>query len=150
MECKIEMRAAQPTLFIRAQIPVSELPHLLGRSYGAIGAYLGERGVEPSGPPFVAYHNMDMENLDVSAGFTAAQPLPGYGEIQAGEIAAGKYATCLYTGPYSGLSEPYAALNSFIQEQGLEPSGLVYEFYLNDPNETPPEALSTLITFELK
>lgn len=147
--CKIEERFAQPVVYIRGRSPVDELPKLFGRAYGAVGAYLGELGVQPAGVPYAAYHNMDMQDLDVSIGFPVAKALAGRGEIQVGEIAAGKYVTCLYTGPYSGLREPYAAIGRFVEQQALQPSGLVYEFYLNDPQATPPEQLETLILFEL-
>jgi len=39
---------------------------------------------------------MDMENLDVEMGFTVGRPLPGKGEIQAGEVPAGKQVSYLF------------------------------------------------------
>lgn len=149
-QCSVEERVAQPVLLVRGRSPVQELPQFLGRAYGVVGTYMDERGLQPSGPPFVAYHNMDMDDLDISAGFPVSQEVLGFGEIKAGRIGAGKYATCMYTGPYSGLRAAYDAVNRFIQEKGLAPSGLVYEFYFGDPNETPPEELGTLILFELQ
>jgi len=149
-QCNVEERTAQPVLTVRGRSPVQELPQFLGRAYGAIGAYLGQLGQGPAGPPFAAYYNMDMQDLDVAAGFPVVAPLPERGEIQAGEMAAGMYATCMYTGPYTGLSEAYEALNRFMQEKTLTSTGLVYEFYFGDPNEAPPEQLGTLILFELK
>jgi hypothetical protein len=62
--CEVKEQAAQPTLFIRRRTPVQGLSKVLGEVYGVIGQYLDELKEKPAGPPFVAYHNMDMQNLD--------------------------------------------------------------------------------------
>jgi effector-binding domain-containing protein len=83
---------------------------MFGAGNGAIAQYLGEQGEQPIGPPFAAYYNMDMDNLDVEFGFPVARPLPGQTEIKAGEIAGGQVATCLYTDPYSEIEPAYTTL----------------------------------------
>ena len=44
----------------------------------------------------------------------------------------------------------YEALAEFVKESGHEPTGVSYEFYLNDPSELSPEEAQTLIMFPLK
>jgi hypothetical protein len=44
---------ARITLAVRTRSPVQNLPQVLGESYGAIMAYLGELGENPIGMPFV-------------------------------------------------------------------------------------------------
>jgi effector-binding domain-containing protein len=149
-KCEIYEQTAQPTLSIRTHASVEKLPQVLGESYGAIGQYLASLGEAPSGAPFVAYYDMSMENLDIEAGFPVLKPLPGTGAIQSSQMPAGKFATCLYKGPYQECGPAYEALTGWIQEQGFETSGVAYEFYLNDPVETPPEELKTQIIFQLK
>lgn len=148
--CEIKDRAAQPTLAIRMTVSVQELPARLGASYGAIGQYLGMMGQAPVGAPFVAYYNMDMQALDVEIGMPVAKSLPGKDNIQAGEMPAGKYATCIHTGPYDASEPAYTALTQFVMENGYKATGVAYEAYLNDPSNTPPEALMTQILFPLK
>ncbi len=147
--CDVKEQAAQPTLAVRTRVSVQELPQALGQTYGAIAQYLGEQGACPAGPPFVAYYNMDMDDLDVEIGFPVAKALPGRDEIQAGEIPGGKMATCLYTGPYEGIEPAYEALSQFVAENGHEPTGVAYEMYLSDPDETAPQDLQTQILFPL-
>ena len=149
-QCEIKDRAAQPTLAIRTKIAIQELPATLGMSYGAIGQYLGMMGAAPVGAPFVAYYNMDVQALDVEIGMPVARALPGKDAIYAGEIPAGKYATCVHTGPYDAIEPAYTALTQFVMEKGYEATGVAYEVYLNDPTNTPPEALMTQILFPLK
>ena len=149
-QCELKEWSAQPTLAVRTRTAVQDLSRVMGETYGAIAQYLGELGEYPAGPPFAAYHNMDMQDLDVEIGFPVARELPGRGDIQAGEIAGGKAATCLYTGPYEDIGQPYEALSQWMEENGYEPTGVAYEMYLNDPQETPPEELQTQIVFPLK
>ena len=148
--CELKEQAAQPTLAIRTRTSVQDLPRRLGESFGAIAQYLGELGEHPTGAPFSAYYNMDMENLDVEIGFPVSRELPGRGDIQPGEIPGGKAATLLYTGPFSEMEPAYDALSQWMAENGHEPTGVAYEVYLSDPDEVPPEELQTLIMFPLR
>ncbi len=148
--CEIKERAPQPVLSMRIKTTAQELPQQMGRMFGAVAQYLGELGEPPAGPPFAAYHNMDMQNLDVEGGFPVSKVFAGKGEIQAGEIPGGKAASCLYTGPYPEMVPAYNALTEFVKANGCEPTGVSYEFYLNDPAGTPPQNLMTMIVFPLK
>lgn len=148
--CEVKEQRGQPTLFIRRRTPVQELKKVLGEVYGALGQYLGELKETPAGPSFVAYHNMDMQNLDCEIGFPVSKKLAGKGDIQAGELPSGKVATCLYTGPYPEISRAYEELNRWINEHHYHAAGAAYEMYLNDPNRTPPAQLQTKIVFPLK
>ena len=75
-ECQIEERTTQPIVSIRTRTSVDKLPEVMGTSYGRIMAYLGSQGVYPSDAPFVAYYNMDMQDMDVEIGFPIPTPLP--------------------------------------------------------------------------
>ena len=111
---------------------------------------MGELQEQFAGPPFTAYYNMDMQDLDVEIGFPVPKKLPDKGTIKAGEIPAGKVATCLYTGPYNEMEPAYNALHQWTQDNGYKLTGIAYEIYLNDPEQTPPEQLQTQIAFPLK
>jgi len=149
-KCELKEQPARPTMAIRTRAAVEDLPRVLGEVYGTIAQYLGELGEQPVGPPFTAYYNMDMQDLDVEIGFPVARELPGRGDIQASEIPGGKVATCLYTGPYSDMEPAYDALFQWMEENDYEASGVCYEIYLSDPEEVPPEEWQTQIVFPLK
>ncbi len=59
----------QPPLFLRTVVVVEKLPDFFGKAYGGIMKYLGELGEAPAGMPFGTYFNMDMNALEVAAGF---------------------------------------------------------------------------------
>ena len=148
-QCELIDRSIQPVLSIRARAAVQNLPGVMGQAYGAIGEYLGRMGWQPAGAPFVAYYNMDMQNLDIEIGYPVAQKLTGQGNIQPSMVAGGKAAACLHVGPYATMPAAYQALMEWMGAKGYEGT-ICYEVYLNDPAQTPPEALQTQIVFLLK
>ena len=148
--CEIKELPVITTLFVRTQTAVHELPKTMHKAYGAIVQYLVEIGEKPEGPAYAAYYNMDMQNLDVEIGFPVSKNLPGKNYIKASIIPEGKYASCVFTGPYSDIEPAYNVLSQWIKENGYEVTGIAYEFYLNDPDVTPPSELKTEILFPLK
>lgn len=149
-ECKLEHQSPQATLSIRFRAPAQQLSEHFSRAYGAVAAYLAEMKLSPSGPAFATYHNLDMSNLDVEAGFAVDHSLPGRGEIRAGEMAECDAATSIHTGPYDGVGATYAALTEWIHAHGLTSAGLPSEFYLNDPTSTPAANLRTKVVLPVQ
>ncbi len=149
-QVELKDEPAQPVLSTRTRAAVDQMPMLLGKVYGEIMQYLGGLGEPPAGPPFVAYYNLDMQNLDIEVGFPVAKRLPGKGDIQAGEIPAGKFASYLYVGPYAECGPAYEVVHKFIADNGYTPTGVAYEYYLNDPSAIPHEEPQTLIVLAVK
>lgn len=148
--CEVHARDPQPTLAVRTRAPVERLPQVLGPAFGAVMQHAGRLGAAPSGPPYVAYYNMDMQALDLEIGFPFAAALKGEGEVLACEIPGGKLAECLHVGPYDQIGAAYDALQKWIEAKGYTPTGTSYEFYLNDPSTTAPADLQTRVVFPLK
>ncbi len=149
-QCELLEKQPQPTLAVRTRSSVERLPQVLGPAWGAIMQHAGRMGVQPSGPPFVAYHNMDMQDLDLEIGFPFLHRLAGEGDILAGETPGGRAAVCLHTGPYDQIHLAYEALRQWVEANGYVPTGVVYEFYLNDPRSTPATELQTQVLLPLQ
>jgi effector-binding domain-containing protein len=152
MEDHMEIRTVQEQAMVavRTTTPVEKLSEVMGACYGDVIQYLGSQNAQPAGPPFAIYYNMDMSNLDVAIGFPVATALEGSGRAQAGTIPGGKAAVEMHIGAYDKIGEAYERLSAFVKENNLEIDTCTYEFYLNDPGETPPENLETEIYFPLK
>jgi effector-binding domain-containing protein len=145
-EPKIEERAAQHYVGIRTQVPHSAFPQIIPQHLDELFAWLGERGVEPAGAPFMRYHVIDMEgDMDVELGVPVAAAVPGDGRVAAGVLPAGRYAALVYSG-LDGIAGN-AALIGWARREGLEwdrwddPNGDAFrarvEHYLTDPAEEP-------------
>ncbi len=152
MEYKIEIKekTAQPALAVRFKSSVEDLPAQLGRIYGSIIGYIQRNGGTTPLTPYVAYYNMDMQDLDLEAGFTVTEGISGEGEIVAGVIPAGKQVSCTHKGPYAASEAAYNEMTAWMQKNQCIPTGVAYEFYLNSPEEVPESELLTRIMFPLK
>jgi effector-binding domain-containing protein len=127
----------QPTLTMRETHAVEKLPAFFTKAFGGVMAYLQELGEAPAGMPFGAYYNLDMSALDVEAGFPVAKGLQSKGEVKASVIPGGKFISTVFKGPYDKMKPVYDALTKWAQVNGYQPSGIAYEYYLNDPSESP-------------
>ena len=143
--CEIVEARPTPTVSLHARTSLEGLPTLIGTALARVAQYLADHGESPDGPPFVAYRNQDMKDLDVEIGFPVAHAVSGSGPIDSGVIPGGRHAVCVYVGPYSGIGPAYEALGTWIGRHGYRPGGSAYEFYLNDPATTPSEELQTRI-----
>ncbi len=152
MNSGIEMKEeqAQPVLSIRTRAAVQDLPGIIGESYGKIMQYMYQIGKQPAGAPFVAYYNMDMQDLDLEIGFPVTEPLAGNTEINGSEIPAGKYVSMMYKGAYSGMEKPYSDMAKWIEENGYKAKSISYEYYYNSPVEVPENELQTLIVMPVE
>lgn len=135
----------QPTLSIRTRTKVENLPMLIGESYGKMASYLKELGEFLSDVPYVAYHNMDMQDLDVEIGFSVSKTLPGQGDVNAGFIPAGKAIFCMHRGPYSEVEPTYVEMAKWIEDNGYTPVGTAYEHYYNGPEFPESETLTRIV-----
>lgn len=148
--CSVIEREKQLVVSVRTKTSFLELSKAIEVEYRKIYAYMEEIGQAPSGDPFVGYFNMDMNNLDVEIGFPVAKEVPGKEEIKLSGIPGGKYATMIYTGPYSGMKEAYKKLSEWMALHQIEPSYLAYEVYLNNPKKVKEEELETQILLGAK
>lgn len=148
--CEIKHQKPTPTICVRTTTSVDHLPMVLGQAMGAMGAYMEQAGVQPAGVPYVAYFNMDMQNLNVEIGFPLAEPLEGAGALLPGILPEADVAVTMHAGPYTELGAAYEALTEYVQSKNRLPTGIVYEFYYNSPEEVKPEQLLTQIVFVLQ
>ena len=148
-KCAMRDLPPHPVLSIRLRTTIQDLPRRVGEAYGAVADYLAAMGTDPAGPPFVAYFNADMQDLDIEAGFPVARLVAGQGHIQPRIVPGGRAAVCRHVGPYSELHAAYARLTAWMQAEGQAGTGVAYEFYLNDPETVPPGALQTEIAMPL-
>ena len=71
----------QPVLSVRTITNAANLPSVIGESFRKIADYLAEINELMSDVPFVAYHSLDPEDMDIEVGFPVPSPLSGKGDI---------------------------------------------------------------------
>ncbi len=145
-----ENEPALQVISVRVTTSMENLPKAFDENYTKIQAYIAEMGAEPAGPPFGAYYNHDMENLDVEMGFPVTKPLPETDQFKSRIIPERKAVTCLFKGSYSQLDVPYKAVYDWIEQNKLEIADAHYDFYLNDPCSVPEAELLTKVSIPVK
>jgi effector-binding domain-containing protein len=154
-EPQITQRPPQPYAGIPLTVTMTTFASAIDAGFPELFGWLGEHGIEMTGPPFIRYNVIDMAgDLEVElavpvAGDAAQAAASGReGRVRAGVLPGGGYVTLLHTGPYDGLVGANAALQQWAADHGmvLESSpdqrrwqGRV-EHYLTDPTAEPDPA----------
>ncbi len=126
-------------------------------AWGRVCAWAGQNGAfgpdtRMLGMAWDDPREVPAEKLRYDACLTVSPELKASGEVKIREQRPGRYAKTLHVGPYENFEQTYDALLAWIPTQGLapEPDRPALEFYLNDPQSTPPEQLRTEIYFPVK
>jgi effector-binding domain-containing protein len=144
---RIVERAEQPYVAVSGRVTMHTIGAIADR-LPEVFAWLGARGLEPAGAPFFRYDLIDMERqLEVEAGVPVATAAAADGEVLAGVLPAGRYASLTHVGHPDGLVEATTALLDWAARQGLAwdvtetPEGQRWgcrlEVYKTDPAEQP-------------
>ncbi len=139
----------QHTVSLRTRSNLKDLPNAIGAGYMKLGGYLAQHGLTPSAIPFIAYHNMDMNDIDLELAFPVRHAIEKESDFLPGSVRAGLYAHCVCLGPYQELGPVYDEMTRWIDENGFALDGPVYEAYFNGP-DGPPEQFLTQITAAIR
>ncbi len=81
----------------------------------------------------------------IIAEVTAKKGLASGDRVRFDVYEEGRAAQVMHVGPYAAEEPTIALLHQFIEDQGLERSGLHHEVYLGDPRKSDPAKLKTII-----
>lgn len=126
-------------------------------AWEAVCAWAAPKGLLGPKSAFIGLCHDDPEitppdKIRYDACLTVPQGVEPEGQVGVKTIGGGRYAMALHKGPYANLAATYAWLcGVWAAENGgelaSEPS---LEFYLNDPQRTPPEELLTEVYVRLE
>jgi effector-binding domain-containing protein len=126
-EPQIRQREALPYLAIRSEV-TNGVPAVVDTAFPQLFAWLGQHAVEPAGPPFIRYLEVDEAGepleIEVAAPISDGADPPADDIVCAGILPAGRYATLVHIGPYRhedvpDLGDAQAALRSWTEQQGM-------------------------------
>jgi len=142
---KIDRRPKQVYMGIRTIAPFKGMSKVIDRIGKELNTWVEKNKIKTSGPPFLRYHVIDMRGfMDISFCIPVRKALPDDGEVKAGELPAGRYASLIYSG--GGISGNRALIewvrangmdfDRWDTEQGDNFRGR-YEIFLTDPKVEP-------------
>jgi effector-binding domain-containing protein len=119
-QAQVIERPAQPYVAIRAQVTMQTLGAILPELHPRVVAWLREQDIPSAGHPFWKYNVIDMDcGMEVEVGVPVEAVTDGDGQVLAGVLPPGRYATLRYTGHPDGLMGATASLLEWAQEQNL-------------------------------
>jgi effector-binding domain-containing protein len=126
----------QYTAVVRGEIAPAEMPGFLSNAYRAVGEYLRQIHVSPSGPPFARFTFLD-DVVALEAGFPVPYEVAGEGAVEPSTLPDGPAAVTTHIGRYEDLAMAVDAVHRWLDEHGFVPAGPHWEVYFTDPNAEP-------------
>lgn len=124
----------------------------IGKKFEQVGTTVMARGLGPQVGAMIGLYfddpqNVPPEELRSVAGMEMAEDAPIDAPLEEMRIVGGKHAVLKYTGPYTGLAAAYQYLfGDWLARSGEMPrEAPPFELYVNNPMDTAPEDLVTLI-----
>jgi len=146
-EPRIDQRAAQHYAAIPETVTMATISEAVDKAFPELFGWLGENGLQASGPPIIRYLFIDMAaDLQIELGVPVSAPVAASGRIRPGILPAGRYAVVTHVGPYDELASSNAALLAWAATHGVEfdTEGALWrsrvEHYLTDPSAEPDPA----------
>lgn len=131
---------AEPILFVRLRAARHELSGAIGQGVGKVYLHAQKAGLALAGHPFTRYLSTGPGLLTIEVGFRFATAVAGDGEVESGELQGGPAVVGVHGGSYDQLSESYADIERWMEQNGLRPGGAAWEHYVTDPAEHPNPA----------
>jgi effector-binding domain-containing protein len=126
-EPQIQQRAPQPYLGIAGRV-TDGVPALVDSIFPELYRWLGEQGIEPAGPPFIRFRELDAdgEPVEIEVGAPVDGDAAGDGRVRADVLPAGRYLTMLHVGPYRSKALPDLAVARERLTSWAARKGIVY------------------------
>jgi AraC family transcriptional regulator len=131
---------AQPVLMVRRRVKPSEVAATLAEVLGYVFTHAQQNGIALAGQPLTRYLEWGPGLWTIEAGMPVAAhccETSHDADVRAGILPAGFVATTTHTGSYDKLNEAHAALQQWIEAEGLTPAGAPWESYTTDPADYP-------------
>jgi DNA gyrase inhibitor GyrI len=147
-------RAAQ----VDRECPMDRIKAATESGFGELMQFVREHGLQPSGAPRSIYSESSPERVRFTLALPVAGPVPEgtTGAVRAGELEGGRMLRFTHQGPYEGLADTYGRITGWLIEHGWMESEAdwprfmpMYEEYVSDPDDTPPDRLVTHIFLPL-
>ena len=142
MEFHTEEVGVQPFVFIRTQTKITEIGDKIGACLGQLAPFVGDNA---AGMPIARYTEWDAEGGTMEIGMPVKAAMESQGDIQAGDLPAGRAAVVTHVGAYDGLAATWDALKVWMANEKLEGRDSPWEQYIDDPGAVPADEVRTRI-----
>jgi AraC family transcriptional regulator len=129
----------QPVLLVRRRVKPSEVATTLAEVLGHVFQHAQRNGMALAGQPLMRYLEWGPGLWTIEAGMpvTVHTSAASEGDVRADTLPGGLVATTTHTGSYDKLTEAHAAVQQWIEAQGVSAAGAPWECYVTDPADYP-------------
>ncbi|MEA3340829.1 MAG: MerR family transcriptional regulator [Chloroflexota bacterium] len=131
-EVVLKQVPSQMIASVRSTIPISGLSQLFGELF----AYLGQRRVNPAGPPLGIYYDEEFreEAMDIEVAAPVVGSAPEGDRVKMRELPAVEEMACvIHEGGYETIGGTYGQLMKWIEAHDYRMAGPTREVYLKGP-----------------
>jgi len=133
-------------------VDFTDMGPVMGEGYQKLWAYVAQGAGQMAGAPYCKYTNgsEDFMKFDIELGIPVSEPLPEKDGVYMAKTCKGRAITAIHKGAYKDIEKTYAPMMQYLAENKLESTGVYYDYYLNNPADTPENELLTKVVFMLK
>jgi effector-binding domain-containing protein len=135
----------QKVLTVRRKVKMAELQKSIRPMLDEVGAQLVRNNLQIKEPPIAIFNSVKDGVADVEIGYGLDTEVEDLGKLSVRVLPMGRAAMALNLGPFQTLPAVHERMLAWIEAKGYTPSPVMWEFYLNDPVDTPEESLRTQI-----
>ena len=152
MDIKVTEQKSELALAYKEHATMENIVAVIDKGLNMTINHLMALGKQPAGAPYCCYTNgsEDLTEFDLELGFPVAEEVPVKDGMYMARTYGGKVVESMHKGAYDTLEETYTAMMRYVQENSLEMTGVYYDWYLNDPDNTPEDELLTKVVFPVR
>ena len=152
---KIEVTNLQPQIAAaikRTTLGMDKIVEVMNTDYPKLMEYIAEQGKQIAGAPYCFYTNAseDYTTFDIELGIPVSEAVSASGDIFMSQTYGGKALVGTHRGAYKDLEKTYCALMDYAKENSIGIANDCYDYYLNNPADTPEGELLTQVVFPIK
>ncbi len=130
----------QPILYIQRRVASTLLQPLFAECFPKLFSHAMGNGLAMAGQPIARYVKSGSGLWTVDCAIPLLEKPLSEGEMQAGVLQGGPVVFTVHAGVYETLPETNAAMELWIEEQGLQSAGPAWEQYITSPTDLPDPA----------
>lgn len=131
---------AQPVASIRTKVKLAEVSRQLAILLPEVGGVLRTVGARPAGAPFMRYHAITGDTVDLEAGIPVQEAFTASGRVVNSSLPAGNAMMCWHVGPYDTLGRSWTALEAHVAAAKQRATGGTWAVFWTDPGMVPDPA----------
>ena len=153
MKIEVTNQRSQISAAIRRKaLSMDKIVEVMETDYPKLMGYIAEQGKQIAGAPYCFYTNAneDYTKFDIELGIPVSEPVSDSDDIFTSQTYEGKALLGTHKGSYKDLEKTYCALMDYAKEHSIGIADDCYDYYLNNPADTPESELLTQVVFPIK